>query len=310
MGWLRPEHDQKMNFSLPRCRHVVVVASIGRADVLASTVARLADQTQPPDRVVVVSVTPADVEGVAAAAGAAGLPIDVLFAAKGLPIQRNVGLRHVAGAADLITFFDDDFVPALDYLATLRDIFAESPDIVGATGRLIADGIKTGGYGLDEALALVAADHPPSSPEARDLPALYGCNMTFRATATAGIWFDEALPLYGWQEDVDFSFQVGRRGRLLRTDRLAGVHMGAKGGRTSGKRLGYSQIANPVYLLRKQTIPPFLAWRLMRRNFAANLAGLVRAEAHIDRRGRLAGNLLALRDLAIGRLHPENILAL
>ena len=27
--------------------------------------------------------------------------------------------------------------------------------------------------------------------------------------------FDEALPLYGWQEDIDFTTQIGRRGRLV-----------------------------------------------------------------------------------------------
>ena len=61
-----------------------------------------------------------------------------------------------------------------------------------------------------------------------------------------------------------FSYQLGQRGPICSLpDRLAGVHMGAKGGRTSGRRLGYSQIANPVYLLRKKTIPPKLALRLI-----------------------------------------------
>ncbi len=293
-----------------RPRHAVIVASIGRAELLARTVARLAEQTRLPDLVVVVSVSDSDVVGVHEAAVAAGLPMELLFAPRGLPIQRNAGLRHLAGRADHVTFFDDDFVPAVDYLATTDAIFCARPDIVGVTGRLIADGIKTGGYDYADALRLVADDRPPAELAERWMPALYGCNMAFRMAATVGLEFDEALPLYGWQEDVDFSYQVGARGRLLRTDALAGVHMGAKGGRTSGKRLGYSQIANPVYLLRKQTIPRRLAWRLMRRNLAANVAGTFWSEPHIDRRGRLVGNLLALRDLAVGRLHPGNILAL
>ena len=69
--------------------------------------------------------------------------------------QRNAGLRHIAGRADIVTFFDDDFVPAADYLAVVGDIFVQRPDVVGATGRLIADGITTGGFSLADAVALV-----------------------------------------------------------------------------------------------------------------------------------------------------------
>ncbi|KPF78540.1 hypothetical protein IP88_03325 [alpha proteobacterium AAP81b] len=296
--------------SEPPARHAVIVASIGRAELLAATVARLARQTRRPNLILIVSVTEADVVGVAERARAVGLSIEVHFAPKGLPVQRNVGLARLGDRADYVTFFDDDFVAADDYLAILDEIYAARRDVVGITGRLVADGINNAGYSYDDALARLAADVPPADPGERTMPALYGCNMSYRCNATAGIRFDEALPLYGWQEDVDFSFQVGQRGRLLRTERLAGVHMGAKGGRTSGRRLGYSQIANPVYLLRKRTIPKPLAWRLMRRNLVANLAGSLWSEPHIDRRGRFVGNLLALRDLAAGRLHPGNILAL
>jgi hypothetical protein len=128
--------------------------------------------------------------------------------------------------------------------------------------------------------------------------------------AAKGLWFDESLPLYGWQEDVDYSFQLGRKGTLVYTNLLSGVHLGMKGGRTSGRRLGYSQIANPVYLLRKKTIPPRLAWRLMTRNLAANLVRSIWPEPYVDRAGRLSGNAAALVDLLRGRIHPERILKL
>jgi len=288
-------------------RHFVIVASIGRADLLRQTIARLSRQTRRPDGIVVVSVTPADVEGLQAVTD---LPLEILFSEKGLPIQRNAGLGHIEGRADIVTFFDDDFLPADDYLETVASLFSARSELVGATGRLIADGISSGGLGLDEAIEFINKDQQPGELYERIMPALYGCNMSFRTAATQSLRFDEALPLYGWQEDVDFSYQAGKRGTLLLTNQLAGVHMGAKGGRTSGKRLGYSQIANPVYLLRKQTIPRHLAWRLMRRNLAANVAGSFRPEPYIDRRGRLLGNVLAIYDLAIGRLHPTRILGL
>lgn len=279
----------------------VIVASIGRADLLAATIAHLSAQTRHPDGVLVVSVDPSDVTGVATQAA---FPVEVIFADKGLPKQRNAGLRHIAGKADIIVFFDDDFVPALTYLAELEALFEARPDVVGATGRVIADGIKSSGISFAQAVRLNAEDVPPPVTSEREMPALYGCNLSARASATQDLWFDENLPLYGWQEDVDFSYQLGQRGKLLLTNRLAGVHMGVKSGRTSGRRLGYSQIANPVYLLRKNTIPRRLAWRLMVKNVLANALRTLRPEPYIDRRGRLVGNLLAIRDLASGRLHP------
>ena len=70
----------------------------------------------------------------------------------------------------------------------------------------------------------------------------------------------------------------------------------------------YSQIANPIYLVRKGTMPRSYAYLLIRRNVAANLLGSFRPEPWIDRRGRLAGNALALADIAIGRISPQRIL--
>jgi GT2 family glycosyltransferase len=285
-------------------RLCVIVASIGRAGLLAETVANLSRQTRRPDHVLVVSVTPDDVLGVAAITA---LPVEVIFADKGLPIQRNAGLLHMQDKADVIAFFDDDFVPAPDYLERLDHLFSTRPEVVGATGRVIADGIKSRGISFTQSLRLIAEDIPPFTPSERKMPALYGCNLSIRTSAADGLWFDEALPLYGWQEDVDFSYQLGQRGVLLLTDTLAGVHLGTKGGRTSGRRLGYSQIANPIYLLRKRTIPPRLAWRLMLRNMSANLIKCLRPEPYVDRRGRLAGNLIAIVHLTIGRLHPTKV---
>ena len=282
----------------------VIIASIGRADLLRRTVQHLGNQTRRPDLILVVSVVPEDVVGLDELRS---LPIEIIFSEKGLPKQRNAGLRHVAGKTDIITFFDDDFVPATNYLAALEELFETRGDVVGATGRVVADGIKTRGISFPQAVRLIDEDIAPIELREVSMPALYGCNLSVRSSAIAGLWFDEALPLYGWQEDVDFSYQLGKRGTLLRTDQLAGVHMGAKSGRTSGRRLGYSQIANPLYLLRKQTIPRKLAWRLMVRNFVANAVRSLSPEPYIDRRGRLMGNLIAVGDVLCGTIHPLRV---
>lgn len=288
-------------------RVIVIIATTGRAELLCHTVGHLARQTRRPDGIVISAVTEGDIEGVG---DIPGIPVERVFSEKGLPRQRNAGLRHVAGRADIVVFFDDDFVPAHNYIEKLEQIFTLRPNVVGATAKLLADGIKTPGIPFDHAVALVEAHEPVDIVHERPLPALYGCNLSVRMSAAEDIWFDEKLPLYGWQEDVDYSYRLGMNGTLVHTNLLTGVHLGAKGGRTSGKRLGYSQIANPVYLLRKKTIPPRLARRLMWRNCAANVARCLFPEATVDRRGRLQGNIVALIDLMTGRIHPERILQL
>jgi hypothetical protein len=97
---------------------------------------------------------------------------------------------------------------------------------------------------------------------------------------------------------------------MICTSELSGIHLGNPGGRTPGLRLGYSQVANILYLRRKGTIRIYDAWTQMLRNIAMNSVRYLFPEPNIDRKGRLHGNLLALRDLLSGRLHPMRILSL
>ncbi len=281
----------------------VLVATTGRAELVRRTIDRLALQTRQPDGVVVVGAAASDIEGVDQARG----DPECMLGERGLCNQRNRALDLVGDRADVVIFFDDDFVPAEDYLEQVERLFCDRPELVGATGRVVADGVHGPGFSLEGAVAMLEADKPPQHFES-PRGALYGCNMVIRLAATTGLRFDTALPLYGWQEDIDFTYQLGKRGQMVKSSLLRGVHLGAKGGRTAGRRLGYSQIANPIYLLRKQTIPPKLAWRIMWRTMAANFIRSLAPESHIDRRGRAMGNIMAIRDLMTGRLDPRRIL--
>ncbi|MEJ2458066.1 MAG: glycosyltransferase family 2 protein [Novosphingobium sp.] len=285
-------------------RIFVVIATVGRAELVRRTVDMLADQTRPADGIVIASVTPQDVAGVEQARGAP----EILFSEKGLCRQRNRALAALEERADVIVYFDDDFIPARDYLAQIDELFAVYPDLVGITGDLLADGIRTGGLSIEQAQEIIARAPVRFPPVLTERGELYGCNMAIRLAAARGLRFDENLPLYGWQEDVDFTNRLGRRGRMIASSSVTGVHLGVSGGRTSGKRLGYSQIANIVYLKRKGTIRPAFGNRLATKNLLANALGSVRPEPRIDRRGRLAGNMLAMIDCLRGRVDPRRIL--
>ena len=68
------------------------------------------------------------------------------------------------------------------------------PDVVGACGRVIADGANGPGIAFDDAVQILEAATTSYKPE--DLQArmgLYGCNMAYRVSATGGLRFDEGF---------------------------------------------------------------------------------------------------------------------
>lgn len=284
----------------------VAIATIGRPETVRQIVQWLGTLERQPDGVIVSTVGEADVAGLLEICPTT----EILFGAQGLCRQRNLALSSLRDRADVIVFFDDDFVPRRDYLKNVEQYFQNDSHLVGVTGVLLADGIHNSGYGFSHATEIVSDAPRVDKVTEFSIDGLYGCNMVVRTSACAGLEFDERLPLYGWLEDVDFTFRLGRRGKLLKSSSFTGVHMGVKGGRTSGRKLGYSQIANPIYLLQKNSVPRKLAYRLMRQNLVSNLVHSIRPEPHIDRRGRLLGNLKALADHVRGKLNPENITAM
>ena len=134
----------------------------------------------------------------------------------------------------------------------------------------------------------------------------YGCNMAFRAEAISGLAFDERLVLYSWLEDRDFGGALTHRGgRLVKIGTAIGAHLGVKAGRMSGRRLGYSQIVNPIYLHRKGTMTTTSLCEHLARNLVANVWRSLAPETHIDRVGRLRGNVRGIWDVVTGRDRPE-----
>lgn len=293
----------------PQLRVAVAIATLGRPQTVGATIRHLvATQTLKPASILISSPTAAD------AGDLADFPeVMVLTGPAGLPVQRNRALRALDPETDIIVFFDDDFVAGEGWLAAATQAFADEPDLLAFTGRVLADGVTGPGISFEEAVRIVEAEDRREAGQATDVRPVwtrsfspYGCNMAFRASAIRDLSFDERLVLYGWLEDRDFGASAARKGGLLvRSDEAHGVHMGVKGGRLAGDRLGYSQVINPIYMIRKGTMRPGQAAGQIFRNLASNFGRWARPEPFIDRRGRVRGNLLALADVARGRIEPE-----
>jgi GT2 family glycosyltransferase len=283
-------------------RVAVIIATKGRPQALAELLRLLECQSQLPAVLVISATEAADVELPLVTA----LNIECIYGPPGSAAQRNKGLAQIRGRADVVVFFDDDFAPAGNWLEQCVRIFDLEPNVAGVNGILARDGAKGEPVSWQEARLLIAGRGQVQIILSQ-IPELYGCNMAFRTSAIAEIQFDERLVLYGWLEDKDFSRAAARNGGLVQCNLLVGVHLGLRAGRVSGKRYGYSQVVNAWYLYRKGTMSLREASVNILKALAGNAAKAVGKQGHIDRRGRLRGNLVGVAHLLSGTCRPERV---
>lgn len=290
-------------------RVAVVICSVGRPDQLGQTLHLLKRQTRWPSQVVLAVTGPSDLPDISPALQS--LPLEFVVSQRGLTRQRNAALKALMHRCDVVFFMDDDYLAEKTALEAIKDTFAKMPNVTGVTGRLLADGINSGGLDFDAAADLIVQfENRPTREEPTVIDqkqrGLYGCNMAFRMSRIGAHRFDENLPLYGWQEDVDFANRLD--GKNIRIDSLVGVHCGTPLGReTHGAALGYSQIANPLYLMRKGSMQWRHAAGLITRNLTANIACILNRSEGINRPAQLWGNMNAFFDLLSGQIHPTRI---
>ena len=293
--------EMSLPSSVRQAKVCLIFATRGRAEVLERVVAFVDAQTVQPDLIIISCVSDEDAGKLASRPG-----LLVIKGQPGLTVQRNHALKHVPDDTDVVVLLDDDFLMHSRWIAEVLKSLDSDPTISCVTGAVLADGIHGPGYSVEEGQAILARADVPESLRVVSTGCPYGCNMAFRASSIAGLRFDERLVLYGWQEDRDFGGQIlSRGGRLVRINTALGVHLGVKRGRVSGRKLGYSQVINPLYLVSKKTMPLRDALNHVLRNVGGNVVRSFAPEPWIDRRGRLGGNLIGLWDFVRGRLTPE-----
>jgi GT2 family glycosyltransferase len=288
-----------------RTNLVVGIPTRGRPAILAQTIDFLAKQERQPDEILVAYAEPADVGD----APDRFPNVTFIQAELGLTRQRNA-ILSLARDCDILLFIDDDFYLDPHYLRITERFFMENAAVVASTGTVLADDVKGPGLTVEQAKLILAGDTGAQS-EQRISPRYfaYGCNMCLRMAPIRehALRFDETLPLYGWYEDWDFSRQLAQFGSIFHISNACGVHLSIKIGRTTGVRMGYAQVANPIYLARKGTFPWSHVFRFIVGPCLKNLVRSLKPEAHVDRLGRFCGNLAAFRDLLTGTLNPMQI---
>lgn len=297
----------------------VIVATKGRPKEAYVLLDYLARQTKKADRIIIVGSEQADIEGLEQHALTLTGVVDIHVDNIGSCRQRNAGLDYFEAYLDksnvndwLVTFFDDDFRPADDWLQLCAEAMCHDPTLMGISGRVLADGIHGDGYSEAQVKDFLSGtvspiDNPFSGEVGITIDSLYGCNMALRGRIASQERFDENLPQYGWLEDTDYSARFLRHGHLAFYPKCKGVHKGNSSGRTDGIKFGYSQIANPLYLIDKGTLNKQKGYQLMSKNIASNILRTITMNRRKDYKGRLLGNYKAALDLCKAKCHPSNI---
>lgn len=285
-------------------RVAVVIATKGRPEAIPNALAFLTRQTTLPALVVLSATHQSDI----GETHSTPFPVMCVFGSAGLPAQRNRALDALPHGIDIVVFFDDDFAPCRDWIEQCARMFERNPSVIGVSAQaLLQDGSKGCPITWDNARRIVKDAESASRVSHALTPciSLYGCNMACRVNAMSGLRFDERLVLYGWLEDKDFSCRLSSRGAIVRCAQLNGVHLGMASGRVSGKKFGYSQVVNPNYLWHKGVMSRREVARYIFQALAMNALKSFRPEPHLDRQGRLVGNLLGLIAIASGSSDPE-----
>jgi hypothetical protein len=288
----------------------VVVATRGRPAEAKMLLDALCAQTRPPDVVVVVGTCAADLSHLGDDVRVPYVPL--ISARPGLTIQRNVAIdrlrRWFPGEDGITVFFDDDFRPHREWLERCERAFTIDDRIVGLTGRVLADGIGAAEIGESASSGLLASAGPmPDRLRIRRVRSLYGCNMAVRQRTLMGHRFCEDLPLYGWLEDLDFSGQIRAAGDLVEESTCVGVHRGVEAARLDMRQLGYSEIANPLWLRRRRTISKLTCARIVVRRSVAAAVQSVTGPQRGEHRDRFRGVTMAVGDVVRGDLDPMRI---
>jgi GT2 family glycosyltransferase len=186
-----------------------------------------------------------------------------LHAQPGLTRQRNAGAKEAAG--DIIHFIDDDVDLDREYLEELDRVFCDrrNEDVAGAGGT-VTNARRLARYAvLLKKAFLLNHDYgsgrlQPSGYSAFgynrgfkkpvEVQILGGCCASYRRSVLEEYQFDENLPGYGLQEDVDFSWRVSRKYRLMFVPGAKLIHNQSRAGRAGPARYYYFYLYNHFYL--------------------------------------------------------------
>lgn len=239
----------------------MVVATLGRPDVLARCLdSLLAHELAPHEIIVVDGDSERSAEPVVLSRQGTAVPVRYLTSPRGLTRQRNRGVD--AAQSQVVVFLDDDARLRSGALSELLGAYAD-PSVVGATGR-VHEPASNRRLGKSSRLRLLLGASREGTMTSfgyprrlvhedvsRDVEFMAGCFMSARTELAQTVRFDERLSGYGLAEDEDFGYRLSRKGRVRYVAEASVDHDNSGFGTRDQRAFGRTVVVNRAYLLQK-----------------------------------------------------------
>lgn len=247
----------------------LIVATKDRPDDLRKLFGSLRQQTQAPAEIVVVDASASPVESITHEFPE--LTIRYLqHRPPSAAAQRNAGIRECDPNSTLIGFADDDTTFEPNAFANMLRFWEQAaPDILGAAfnirnyparGREVLKrgwlAQRLGLYSPNPGTVSKSGWQTVSGEVAETCFAewLPSTATIFRRKAFQEKAFDEFFQSYSYLEDLDFSYAIGRMGRLAIVADAGFSHFPSPGGRVSSRQFGRFEVRNRLYFVRKHRL--------------------------------------------------------
>lgn len=176
---------------------------------------------------------------------------------------RNIGIKNVPPDYRLAGFLDDDVILYPDALERMFNFFRGAPSNIAGVAFNVTNSRKTRKLWFFKKTFFLGDSHPGNILLSGFHTALENINKdvwTKWLPGGATVWrtdifkefiFDENFKGYGCMEDIDFSYRIGRKYKLIS---LAGAKLFHKPhpiNREESFCLGYSEIVNRFYFISK-----------------------------------------------------------
>ncbi|HEX2235643.1 MAG TPA: glycosyltransferase [Actinomycetota bacterium] len=268
-----------------RAGSTFLICTLNRPEDLQGALHTLLTQSVLPQEVVIVDASEESSEALLRAmTSKAGVGLQYLRTTPGRTRQLNLGVKAARG--DPVFIIDDDVRLDPEFHAAMLDTFeAGGADVGGVQGTVINDTFRSLPARAFRALFLLSRHTqnddgrllpsgyyttPVRPTEVREVKALRLCGLAFRRRVFDEFTFDERLEGYALKEDIDFSYRVSRRYRLLVSPEARFRHLKAPSSRISVRSKSKMHVVNNYRFFRKnleRTIPQKAAfiWAMLGR---------------------------------------------
>ncbi|HJW68990.1 MAG TPA: glycosyltransferase, partial [Candidatus Binatia bacterium] len=222
----------------------------------------------------------------------------------------------------VVVYLDDDVVLDPGYLAAVARVYEDdrSGQIGGVGGAQVPDPTPREGllrraacrlflldtYGRGVVKRSGRADHAFSPRSRMEVEFLSGCNMSYRREVLEAFRFDERLDGYALGEDLQFSYRVSRRWKLVLTPDACLDHRHAGAGRPLGDDYQAMAVFNRYLFFRDHLARGPVDWLAYLWSSAGDMLLVLRSPGARGARGALSGYRAVLRHLS-GRRVPAGL---